>query len=170
MTDPSFGRPRKLVASDPVEHFTSAQPDLDDWLARFAFTNQQSGMATVFVCMADDRIAGYYALATGALDHASAPPRVARGVARHPIPVIILTRLAVDVSVSGHGLGRALVRDALIRVARAADEIGVRALLVHAKDTRAREFYEHLAEFEPSPSDPLHLVLLLKDVRRELDG
>lgn len=166
----TFGRPRKLDTSDSVSGFHSGHVDLDDWLARFALTNQQSGMTTVFVSTAGRRIAGYYALSTGGLDHASAPTRVTTGVPRHPIPVIILTRLAVDSDFSRRGLGRALVRDALARVIRAADEIGISALLVHAKDAQAREFYEHLAEFDTSPTDPLHLVLLLKDARRAVLG
>ena len=91
-----------------------------------------------------------------------------KGAGRHPIPVVLLTRLGVDVQAQGLGLGAALVRDALIRVAAAADVIGVRALLIHAESDRARAFYEHIAEFEPSPTDPLHLVLLIKDLRRAL--
>lgn len=91
-----------------------------------------------------------------------------RDLAPSPVPVILLTRLAVDLSTRGHGLGRGLVRDALLRVDAAAEEIGVRALLVHAKDDEARNFCLHLAEFEPSPTDDLHLFLLMKDVRRNL--
>lgn len=127
-------------------------------------------MVTVFVSTVEGRIAGYYALSTGALERAAAPSRVSRGTARHPIPVVLLTRLGVDADFTGRGLGRALVRDALIRVTGAAEEIGVRALLVHAKDEAARGFYEHLAEFEQSPTDPLHLVLILKDARRAPGG
>jgi len=84
------------------------------------------------------------------------------------VPVILLTRLAVDTSAQGRKIGRALVLDALARVNAAADDIGVRALLIHAKDEEARAFYMHLAEFEPSPTDPLHLFLLMKDLRKAL--
>jgi len=151
-----------------VSEFHCGQPDLDEWISRYALSNQQSGMATVFVSTTSNRIAGYYALATGGIEHEAAPNRVAKGVPRHPIPVIILTRLAVDDDYSGAGLGRALVRDALIRIDRAASEIGVRALLVHAKDDNARSFYLRIAEFEESPTDPLHLFLLMKDLRRAI--
>ena len=171
MTDDTrFNRPRKLVASDPVREFRCGQPDLDEWIGRHALTNQQSGMATVFVSRSGARIAGFYALATGAVEHTDATHRVTRGVPRHPIPVVLLTRLAVDEHHQGAGLGGMLVRDALLRVDRAAEEIGVRALLVHAKDERARDYYLRLAEFESSPTDPLHLFLLMKDLRRAIVG
>lgn len=128
-------------------------------------------MAAVFVTTdgESERVVGYYVLATGGVENASAPARVTRGVPRHPVPVILLTRLAVDSSVQGRGLGGALLRDALTRVNGASGEIGVRALLIHTKDDAAREFYMHQAEFEPSPSDPLHLFLLMKDLKKALD-
>ena len=102
------------------------------------------------------------------MDPGEAPQRVKKGTGRYPIPVIILTRLGADVSEQGHGLGRALLAGALRRVAGAADQIGVRALLIHCEDERARSFSLHHAEFDPSPTDPLHLVLLIKDLRRAL--
>lgn len=151
-----------------MSEFHCGQPEPDEWISRYAIANQQSGMATVFVSTTANRIAGYYALSTGGVEHEAAPSRVAKGVPRHPIPVIILTRLAVDEDYRGAGLGRALVRDALLRVDRAAGEIGVRALLVHAKDDSARNFYTRIAEFEESPTDPLHLFLLMKDLRRAI--
>jgi GNAT superfamily N-acetyltransferase len=163
-----FSTPRKLSAHDDLEDFGCGQPDLDEWLKRFALVNQRAGMATVFVTLSGDKVVGYYALATGGVERAEAPDRVVRGQPAHPIPVVLLARLAVDSSTQGRGLGRALLRDALIRVAAAANEIGVRALLVHAKDERAREFYMQCGEFEPSPTDPLHLFLLMKDLRKSL--
>lgn len=163
-----FSRPRKLTANDDVNQFNCGYPDLDEWLRRFALVNQKAGMSTVFVTSSNDRVVGYYALATGGVDKAHAPGRVGRGVASHPIPVILPTRLAVDSSAQGKGLGRALLRDALIRVANAADEVGVRALLIHTKDDQARESYMRNAQFEPSPTDPLHLFLLMKDLRKAL--
>jgi GNAT superfamily N-acetyltransferase len=163
-----FSKPRKLDLQDDVDEFNCGQPDLDDWLKRFALINQRAGMTTVFVTLSEGKVVGYYALATGGVERANAPARVAQGVPAHPIPVVLLARLAVDSSAQKSGLGRALVRDALIRVAAAADEIGIRALLIHAKDESAREFYMKCAEFEPSPTDPLHLFLLMKDLRKSL--
>ncbi|WP_211253473.1 GNAT family N-acetyltransferase [Knoellia subterranea] len=127
-------------------------------------------MSTVFVSsdLETRKIQGFYALATGGVENAAAPARITKGVPRHPVPVILLTRLAVDSSAQGKNLGRSLLVDALARVNAAADEVGVRALLIHAKDDDARAFYMHLAEFEPSPTDPLHLFLLIKDLRKAL--
>ncbi len=166
----TFEPPRKLTANDPVEGFRCGKPALDEWLARYALTNQTSGMATVFVCTTiDGSIAGYYALSAGGVAHADASARVSKGVPRHPVPVVVLTRMAVHEDHQGAGLGRSLLRDALIRVATAAELIGVRALLIHAKDDDARAFYLAQAEFEASPTDPLHLFLLLKDLKKAAD-
>ena len=110
----------------------------------------------------------YYSLAAGAVEHAEAPVRVGKGLARHPVPVMLLARLAVDRTQQGRGIGKALIKDALLRTAAAAEIVGVRALLVHAKDEEARAWYEAL-EFEPSPTDPFHLFLLTKDLRKTLD-
>ncbi len=119
----------------------------------------------MFVIHRDQRVVGYYALAAASVEREEAPERVRKGLARHPIPVILLARLAVDHREQGKGLGAALLKDALIRAAGAADEIGARAVLVHAKDDDARAFYERF-DFDPSPTDPLHLFLLTKDITR----
>ncbi|MGB7962629.1 MAG: GNAT family N-acetyltransferase [Propionicimonas sp.] len=128
-------------------------------------------MTTTFVTTVDDssEVIGFYSLATGGIDHQDAPARVTRGVPKHPIPVIVLARLAVHEDHQSQKLGRGLLRDALVRVSNAAEEIGVRALLIHAKDDEARGFYLAHAEFEPSPVDPLQLFLLLKDLRKSIN-
>lgn len=162
-------RPRKLEKKDAVNAFDCGRVELDDWLARFALINQQNGMANVFICEINGEVAAYYALSAGQVKHESAPARITKGVASHPIPVVILTRFAVDIRYQGIGLGRAMLRDLLIRVSHlAAAEIGVRALLIHAKDGDAKAYYLEQAEFEQSPTDPLHLFLLMKDLRRAL--
>nr|WP_319025427.1 GNAT family N-acetyltransferase [Acidithiobacillus thiooxidans] len=107
---------------------------------------------------------GYYSLAVGSVDPQAAPSRVMKGLARHPVPVMILARLAVDKEHQRKGLGQALLRDALLRTAQAADIAGIRCALVHAKDDAARQWYESW-EFEPSPTDPYHLFLMLKDLK-----
>ena len=109
-------------------------------------------------------IAGFYSLAVGSVEPSTAAPRVTKGIPQHPVPVMILARLAVDLKHQSAGLGKALLRDSLLRTAQAADIAGVRALLVHAKDESARQWYLNW-EFEPSPSDPLHLFLLMKDIK-----
>jgi predicted N-acetyltransferase YhbS len=108
---------------------------------------------------------GYYAIATGSVLREAAPARVVKGLANHPVPVLLLTRLAVDRSEQGKGLGRALLKDALRRMARAAEIVGARAVLVHAIDSAAARFYQRF-DFEPSPVNDLHLMLLMKDLRK----
>jgi GNAT superfamily N-acetyltransferase len=107
-------------------------------------------------------------VSAGSVSLEEAPARITKGLARHPIPVILLARLAVDKSEQRTGLGKALLKDALARIARAADIVGARAVLVHAIDERARTFYEHF-DFEPSPIHELQLMLLMKDLRKALE-
>jgi GNAT superfamily N-acetyltransferase len=154
----------KLRADHYLSAFACGMPALDAWLKRFALQNQAAGASRTYVVHRENRVVGYYALAAGSVERQVAPDRVSRGLARHPVPVVILARLAVDETERGGGLGRALLKDALLRIANAADVIGVRAVLVHAKDEKARRFYERF-DFEPSPIDPLQLFLLVKDLK-----
>ena len=153
----------KLAAYHEVDAFDCGKKPLDHFLKRFALANQNAGSARTYVVCRRRRVVGYYSLAAGAVQPADAPTRVGKGLARHPIPVMLLARLAVDRSCQGQELGEALIKDALFRTAEAAEIAGIRALLVHAKDEEARAWYEAL-EFEPSPTDPRHLFLLMKDL------
>jgi len=160
----------ELLTSDhDVADFECGKPELDQWLDRYAFAGQQSGSARVYVVRDGRRVVAYYALSAASVERAGAPARVQKGLARHPIPVILLARLAVDRRAQGQGLGAALLKDALQRAASASGQIGARAVVVHAKDEEARAFYERF-DFEPSPTDPLHLFLLMKDLRASLGG
>ena len=118
----------------------------------------------------DPRVIGYYALAAGSVEVANVPIRIAKGTARYHVPVVILTRLGVDRGEQGRGLGRALLKDVLLRVATASEVLGARALLIHCEDETARAFYQHFGEFQESPTDPLHLYLLMSDLRKTLGG
>ena len=158
---------RKLSASDTVDSFDCGQPALNQFLQRFALVNQKSNSAQTYVSCYSDAVVGFYSLAVGSVDPATAAPRVIKGVAQHPVPVMILARLAVDLQHQGVGLGKALLKDSLMRTAQAADIAGIRSLLVHAKDDSARQWYLNW-EFEPSPSDPFHLFLLLKDIKASM--
>lgn len=155
---------RKLDRSHVVDHFDCGYADLNRYISRFALNNQSAGSAQTYVATADEKVVGYYSLAVGAVAHAQAPTRMTKGLARHPVPVMLLARLAVDNEAKGNGLGAALLYDALARTLQAADIAGIRAVLVHAKDDAARRFYEHF-DFDPSPTDPYHLYLLIKDLR-----
>ena len=156
----------KLDATHDVYSFACGKEPLDRFLKRFALANQKADSARTNVACRGLTVLAYCSLAAGAVEHADAPLRVGKGLARHPIPVMLLARLAVDLTWQGRGLGKALLKDALLRTA-AADIVGIRALLVHAKDAEARGWYEAL-EFEPSPTDPYHLFLLMKDLRAML--
>lgn len=161
---------RKLSDGDDANAFDCGKEPLDRFLKRYALISQKAGSAQTYVaCRGDRRIAGYYSLAVGAVEHAEAPQRVSKGLARHAVPVMLLARLAVDRQAQGQGLGKALLKDALLRTADAAQIAGIRALLVHAKDDEARAWYERF-DFEPSPTDPWHLFLLLKDLRSLTGG
>jgi GNAT superfamily N-acetyltransferase len=158
-------RIEKLNKFHDVETFDCGVDALDTYLKRFALTNQAAGAAQTYVGMLNEKIIGYYSLSTSSALYDQAPERIRRGLARHPIPVILLARLAVVRDWRGKGAGAGLLRDALRRIAAAADIVGVRAVLAHAKDDNARRFYEHF-NFDPSPIAPLQMFLLLKEVRR----
>lgn len=162
-----YGSIEKLRREHQLESFDCGKEDLNRFLKYQAWNSQQAHSAQTYVLAKDLRVVGYYSLAAAAVTHEQATERVKKGLARHAIPVILLARLAVDVSLHGKGIGAALLKDALLRTARAADTIGARALLVHAKDDQAKAFYEHF-DFEPSPSDPYHLLLIMKDLLRAI--
>lgn len=160
---------RKLAPADSTEGFDCGQPALNQFLQRYALVNQKANSAQTYVCCLSGEVVGFYSLAVGSVDPENAPARVMKGLARHPVPVMILARLAVDRDHQGKGLGKALLKDALLRTAQAADIAGIRCLLVHAKDEVARQWYESWG-FEPSPTDPYHLFLMLKDLKALLAG
>lgn len=155
---------RKLAATDQVDAFDCGQAALNQFLQRYALVNQKAHSAQTYVCCQGDVVVGFYSLVVGSVDPQAAPSRVMKELARHPVPVMTLARLAVDQEHQGQGLGQALLKDALLRTAQAADIAGIRCLLVHAKDDAARRWYESW-EFEPSSTDPYHLFLMLKDLK-----
>ena len=157
----------KLRREHDLSGFDCANATLNDWLIRFAWTNRQADSAKTYVALDGNRAVGYYAVTTGAVHKHESPQRIAKGLASHPIGVVLLARLAVDKSQEGKGIGKALLFDALSRIEEAADIVGVRAVLVHAIDDAARRFYLHFA-FEESPVDPYQLLLLLKDLRKAM--
>lgn len=164
-----LGAIEKLRKDHEVDSFDCGKEALNRFLRQHAWANNQANAAQTYVVAEDKRVRGYYSLVAGSVLHDAAPRRVAAGQARHPISVVLLARLAVDKMRVTKGIGAALLKDALVRVSNAADIVGARALLVHAKDEEAKAFYEHFG-FEPSPSDPLHLFLLMKDIRAALLG
>lgn len=163
-------RPRAIEASDITTGFDCGEPSLDQYLVDRALANHVGDVARCFVCVdsADVQVVAYYTLSAVAIEHAVLPGRVRRNVP-DPVPAVLLGRLAVDHREQGSGLGRLLVREAILRTLAAADRVGVRLLLVHALHAHAAAFYTGIG-FRPSPTDPLHLYLLLGDARASLRG
>ncbi|WP_067217547.1 GNAT family N-acetyltransferase [Stappia indica] len=157
-------RVEKLTRRHAVDPFDCGEPALNRFLARFAFPNQQANASQTYVGLADDTVIGFYTLVVGEVAHAEAPERLVKGLARHPVPIMLLARLAVARDWQGKGIGAGLLRDAVLRTLQAADIAGIRALAVHAKDDAARAFYRRF-DFVESPTDPLHLFALIKDLR-----
>lgn len=154
----------KLLRTHDVDAFDCGKGPLNMFLSRYAWANQQANASQTYLACEGDRVVGYYTLVFGEVAYDDAPERLARGLARHPIPIMLLARLAVAADRQGRGLGAGLLKDSLVRTLRAADIAGLRAFAVHAKDDEARSFYERF-DFAPSPSDPFHMFVLLKDVR-----
>ena len=164
MSAPAFEQVHKLSVNDQVESFDCGHVALNEFLQRFALVNQRSNSSQTYVSCNAGQVAGFYSLAVGSVEPSHSAPRMIKGISQHPVPVMILARLAIDQKYQRQGLGKALLKDALLRTAQAADIAGIRALLVHAKDEPARLWYLNW-EFEPSPSDPFHLFLLMKDIK-----
>ncbi len=161
MSDWPAGEPEKLTVDHHVEGFSSGAVELDDWLRTRALAGQEVGNASVFVVAKERRVLGYYALASAGVEQRNVPGRVRRN-APEPVPVLLLARLAVSEHARGRGIGRLLLRDAMLRAIRVSEDIGFRALLIHCRDDTAREFYRRVVpQFLDSPTEPLHLLLPL---------
>jgi GNAT superfamily N-acetyltransferase len=157
----------KLDRRHAVEAFDCGREALNRFLARYALPNQQAEASQTYVATVDDQVIGYYTLVVGEVAYDEAPRRLTKGLAHHPVPIMLLARLAVALSWQGKGCGAGLLKDAMLRTLQAAHIAGIRAFAVHAKDDEARAFYEHF-DFVSSPTDPYHLFLLVKDIRAAL--
>jgi GNAT superfamily N-acetyltransferase len=155
--------PEPISELHELEQFDCGVPTLNDWLKRRARANEIDGASRTFVVGEGPRIVAYYAIASGAISVGSATGRFRRNMP-DPIPVALLARLAVDIGWQGQGIARALFRDWALRISHAAETLGIRGILVHAISTEAKAFYEAIG-FEPSPANPLHLMVTLRDVR-----
>lgn len=155
----------KLTKHHAVENFDCGEDALNRFLSRFALSNQQASASQTYIGLADETIVGFYTLVVGEVAYDDAPERLKKGLARHPVPLMLLARLAVSQAWQGKGVGAGLLKDAMLRTLQAADIGGIRALAAHAKNDRACAFYEHFG-FIPSPTDPLHLFVLTKDLQR----
>jgi len=161
--------PVLLTKAHEIAEFDCGKSPLNDFLVKYALQNQASGGARTYVLTLGSRIIGYYSLALASVSPEDASVRVMKGQGRYPVPVILMARFAVDQGEQGKGYGKALFRDALRRALSGAEAIGGRAFLVHAKNEEARAFYLKFG-MEESPTNPLHLLLLFKDIRQSLDA
>lgn len=161
-------RIEKLARQHAVEGFDCGREELNRYLVRFAWVNQQANAAQTYLGLAGDEVIGFYTLVVGEVAYDGAPRRLAKGLAKHPIPIMLLARLAVSISWQGKRVGAGLLKDAMLRTVAAADIAGIRALVVHAKDENAAAFYRNF-DFIESPTDPFHLSVLIKDVKRLLE-
>lgn len=157
-------RIEKLQRSHTVEAFDCGKEVLNRFLIRHALQSQQAGGSQSYVAIAGDEVAGFYTLVVGQVEYDEAPERLTKGMAHHPVPIMLLARLAIATAWQGKGLGSGLLKDAMLRTLQAADIAGIRAFAVHAKDDEAKAFYERF-DFLPSLTDPHHLFRLLKDIR-----
>lgn len=168
----SYLEPRLLLARHVVDTFECRSTEQTEWLQQHARQAHAAGTAKVLVVTQPtaENVVAYYAWAMASITVADAPSRLLKGAGRYPQPVALLARLAVDSNHEGHGLGAGLLQDVISRVAELGAAIGCRGLLIQSETQAARDFYLHLIpEFEQSPTDPLHLVLLMKDIHRTLN-
>jgi len=166
-----YERPAPLSAEHRIEGFACRSLEQTHWLVHHGRQAASAGTSRVFVVTAvgADKVVAYYAWCMAQLAIERSPARLAKGAGRYPQPVALLARLGVDRDHEGRGLGAGLLQDVFSRLVGLSSDIGCRGLLVHAENREARAFYEHLIpEFEPSPTDELHLVLLMKDIRKTL--
>ena len=165
---PEISAPENLKPAHDVTQFQCGEPALDDWLRRRALDNEERGASRTYVLTQEGRVVGYYSLAAGSVEHADATGGIRRNMP-DPVPIIVLGRLAVDLSLQGRGVGTALLKDAVLKTLQAAQIAGIRAILVHAISTSASEFYQSLG-FSPSPSEPMTLMIPLSEAAKLIDN
>jgi GNAT superfamily N-acetyltransferase len=158
--------PQKLSPDHDLSTFDCGESALDNWLKRRALQNEESGASRTYVICLGKQVVGYYALAVGAITHAEAPGRIRRNMP-DPVPLMVLGRLAVDKTLQGREIGRALLRDAVLRTLQAAEIAGIRAVLVHAISERAKQFYLKAGLLE-SPLDPMTLLISVAEAEKTL--
>lgn len=158
--------PEKLNAAHRLESFNSGNTQLDTWLKHRALKNEAGGASRIYVLCAEGTVIGYYCLANGAVAQTIASSRIRRNMP-NPIPVMIIGRLAVDSHWQGRGIGKALLRDAILRTLQAADIAGIRAIVVQAISQDAKQFYEQWG-FVASPIEPMILMITVKDAKASL--
>ncbi|MGH7488518.1 MAG: GNAT family N-acetyltransferase [bacterium] len=169
---PRFSDPERLESGHVLSGFDCGVNSLNLWLERHARAASGAGSAKTYVVTdaeQGDRVIGYHALAGASIEHSEATPRASKGMPQHQIPALLLARLAVDESARNKGIGAFLLRDAMERTLAVSEQVGIRVLLAHALNEKAREFYLHFG-FEASPTDLMNLQIIVKDIRASLEA
>ena len=156
--------PQPITEDHDCHCFDCGRESLNSWLRKTALKNEANDASRTFVICADGKVVGYYSLATGSVTRGDAPGKVKRRMPE-PLPVIVLGRLAVDVRWQGQGIGLALLRDALLRCLEVSRDVAVKAVLVHALDEGAKQFYQSVGFIE-SPAHELTLFMPMLDIKR----
>ncbi|MBP6104109.1 MAG: GNAT family N-acetyltransferase [Gammaproteobacteria bacterium] len=164
----SLQGPDLLQKEHQTEAFDCGIPALNDYLKKYAWQSQTGRGARTYVVTRDEKVVGYFTLAYGSVSTLDAPPRMKQGLGLYPIPILVLARLAIDRQAQKKGLGKALLKQALLKALKASDIAGLRAVLVHAKDQLAKSFYKRYGFIE-FPSDEFRLYLLIKDIENSIE-
>lgn len=159
----AYTAPTKIESIHETENFDSGQESLNVWLKKRALKNERDGASRTYVVCENNQVVGYYSIAAGSVSRDLAISKAKRNMP-DPIPAMILARLAVDINHQGKGLGTALLKDAVLRILQASEIAGIKVILVHALDERAKTFYEKYG-FKPSPINELILMVTLKDIK-----
>jgi GNAT superfamily N-acetyltransferase len=157
----------KLDRAHDLTNFDCGVEALNIYLKRYARQNQKAEAVQTYLGFMHETVIGYYTLVAGDIEYEDAPERLRKGLARHPVPMMLLARLAVQTGMQGKGVGSGLLRDATLRTLQAADIAGVRALAVYAKDDAALAFHRRFG-FEDGFEQPMHLYMLISDIRRSM--
>jgi GNAT superfamily N-acetyltransferase len=164
-----YTNPVVLTNEHNTEEFDCGISVLNSFLKKHALQNQLNHSARTYVTLKGNKVVGFYSLAPASVEYDEVPSRVSKGLAKHSIPCILLARIAVDKHEQTKGLGKALLKDALLKAYNAKDVIGGRAVITYAKNTLARNYYLKFG-FEPSPIDEFHLFILMKDIEKILNS
>lgn len=165
-----FSPPALITSSHDVRNFDCGNTALNEYLIKYSLANTNAGIARTYVTPVGQSIViGYFSIAAGSVERTTVPERVAKGTPQHPIPIALLARLAVDLKFQGQKIGPGMLKHALLKILEASRVIGIRAVLVHAKNQRAAEFYAKYG-FVPSPVNSLHMMLLIKDVIKSVES
>lgn len=164
-----FSSPALITGAHNVQKFDCGNTALNDFLVKFALTNTNAGLARTFVTTLEQQseVIGCFSLSAGSIERDHVPARVAKGTPCHPIPIALLARLAVDLKFQEQGLGHGLLKHALLKILEASRTIGIRAVLVHANNQQAVDFYAKYG-FAPSPTNSFHMMLMLKDINKTI--